>query len=88
MVEIPLVDFNNMAQLLRRFHQINKMKELIPSKGSWHPPFYGVRIPDKPAVPGYTCPNTNSLLEWKMDGEKVFGSEAQTRAVRSVVKEE
>ena len=34
MVEIPLVDFNNMAQLLRRFHQINKMKELIPSKGS------------------------------------------------------
>ena len=26
-----------------------------------------LRIPDKPPVPGYTCPNTNSLLEWKMD---------------------
>ena len=41
MVEIPLVDlipinwsYNHMAQLFRRFHQINKMKELIPSKGS------------------------------------------------------
>jgi len=25
------------------------------------------RIPDKPPVPGYSCPNNNSLLEWKMD---------------------
>ncbi|KAL5271519.1 hypothetical protein ACHWQZ_G001959 [Mnemiopsis leidyi] len=25
------------------------------------------RIPDKPPVPGYSCPNNNSLLEWKLD---------------------
>ena len=26
-----------------------------------------LRIPDKPPVPGYTCPNSNSILDWRMN---------------------
>ncbi|XP_068240276.1 uncharacterized protein [Palaemon carinicauda] len=44
---------------------INKIGEFEPFKRKFSSLLQ--RIPDKPPVKGYTSPNTNSILDWRMD---------------------